>query len=309
MRNFLLFFLIAFSAQAQRYDTAVSYLQFVDGHNAQVVEQTWNYMYTYTQENDYNKQKGQLKKLENMLKRSLRYIEKEPAYDTSFQQAVIDYLKGNIAIVTNDYGALLKANRAQQPSTDKYELQKAIRNAMFQLRSDYDAAVKFYATTYDLKITPNSSALARQMEYTIMVYDYYNKLNMLAQQLKEAEENVWKDLTTQTPAQFNSRLKQLQIVIDKNSNLIKSINVPNDNADLQIAFVGLQQSFSDDFQDHLEPIVEILKAYSSNDRTDVLTKTDAFNTAKTWLNINRREAFKKWFSAVNIYLRQEVNPL
>ncbi|MGJ8684293.1 MAG: hypothetical protein ACSHWW_06700 [Nonlabens sp.] len=309
MRYIFLFLLVSINATAQRYDTATSYLKFIDSHHADVVEQTWNYMYTYTQEDDYQKRNGQRKKLENVLNKSLRYVVKQEPYDEDFQRATINYLKGNIAIVNKDFMQLLKSDKQEPPAVDKAYILSKIRKAMFQLRTDYDNAVLAYGNKYDLKIESNKSAQAQQMKHTINVYDYYNNVNALARLLKETEAYLWQDVIQLSPEQFNARLEDLKMVIDDNRFIVLKLNTPSDSKQLQKSFLDFQKAFTDDFINHTPAIIAILKAYETNDRSDIVRKTEEFNKAKTWYNVNRREAYDNWSTAVQTYLRSEVKPI
>ncbi|MEP2967924.1 hypothetical protein, partial [Nonlabens ulvanivorans] len=115
MRYFIFFILIGINVQAQRYNSPKTYLEFVDKNHEQVIEQTWNYMYRYSQEPNLQKRNGQRKVLENVLKRAIRNIEKERPFDTDLQQAAVKYLNGNLAIVKEDYVQLLKLDSSKEP--------------------------------------------------------------------------------------------------------------------------------------------------------------------------------------------------
>ncbi|MEN8817062.1 MAG: hypothetical protein ABF274_09365 [Nonlabens sp.] len=98
----LLFFIfIPHSSNAQQFENARSYFSFIDSHNAKIVEQTWYYMESYTTSDDQFKIKGQRKRLENILKFSLRKINKAKAHDQKLQTAAIDYLEGNLIMIKN----------------------------------------------------------------------------------------------------------------------------------------------------------------------------------------------------------------
>lgn len=309
MRYFLVFLLFSIIGQAQRYDNAVSYLKFIDGHHKDVVEQTWNYMYTYTQEDEYQKRNGQRKKLENVLSRALRYVEKEEAYDIDFQKAVIDYLKGNRAIIQNDYSTLLKMDTESALVIEKNKIHQKIRKAMLQLRVNYDNALSLYGVKHDLLLKSNQSNLALQMEHTIKVYDYYNQLNLQVQEIKDAEAYLWENINTQTPSQFQSKLAALKVSVNKTEQVVLSENLPSNNESLKKAFSDFKNYYGNSFHEETAPILNILKVNSTNDRTDIIKKTEAFNKAKAWFNQNRREAYNLWAVNVQQYLRSEIKPL
>ena len=309
MRYILIFLLVSLQAQAQRYDIAASYLQFVDSHHASVVEQTWNYMYTYTQESDYQKRNGQRKKLENVLNKSLRYIQKEKAFDPDLQKAAVDYLNGNIAIVKKDFSTLLKADIKSVPLVSKTDILRGIRNAMFKLRSNYDDAIQRYGVKHNLIINKNNSALAQQMERTIKVYDYYNKMKLLVQQIKDAEAYLWQDITRQTPDQFENKLQELQRSIDETKPQAMQLSIPFDIKGLELSYLEFATFFGGSYIEKRKPIIDYLKAASNNDRTDIVQKTTAFNKAKTWYNLNRKDAYTIWSIESQNYLKGIIKPI
>ncbi len=303
MRYFLFFILLGLNVHAQRYNTSKSYLEFVDKNHEQVIEQTWNYMYTYSHEPNLQKRNGERKVLENVLLKALRKIEKEKPFDKEFQQAAIAYLKGNIAIVKNDYAQLLKADLQQEPAVDKIAIYRKIRNAMYQLRKDYDTAVENYGLKHDLVITVNDNELAYKMASTIKIYDHYNEMNMLVLQIKNAEAYLWQDITQLSPQQFNNRLLDLKNTIEVNINKAIALSKSTDIATLQSVYDDFTILYGHTFFEKTSPILVYLTAAAKNDRTDILQKTDAFNKSKTWFNINRKKAYTIWSYGTSQYLK------
>lgn len=308
MRSFFIFFFISFCAIAQRYNSATEYLNFIDRQNAAVVQQTWNYMYVYTQEDDYVKRNGQRKKLENVLKRSLRYVTKEQPFDQELQKAAIAYLKGNIAILKNDYAALLKNEVTEKPSINRLQILRKIRKSMYELRVNYNTEIKKYGSRHDLEIVENDSNLAQQMRHTIAVYDYYNELNLFVEEIKRAEAYLWDNIQNQKPEEFKSRLLQLQSRIVEVKNQADDLTLPSSNLMLKEAFEDFLKAFQVEFKSQSLPIISYLEIYNS-DSKKLNAATNEFNEAKTWYNINRREAYDKWSTAVITYLRTEIQPV
>ncbi|MEP3088588.1 MAG: hypothetical protein ABJO48_04040 [Nonlabens ulvanivorans] len=303
MRYFIFFILIGINVQAQRYNSPKTYLEFVDKNHEQVIEQTWNYMYRYSQEPNLQKRNGQRKVLENVLKRAIRNIEKERPFDTDLQQAAVKYLNGNLAIVKEDYVQLLKLDSSKEPLVDKSTIFRKIRNAMYQLRKDYDRAVVNYGLRHNLIISENDNELAQKMAATIKIYDYYNEMNMLVLQIKNAEAYLWQDISQLTPQQFNNRLIELKNTIEVNNNKAIELSESIDIASLQSVYNDFTKLYSHTFFEKTSPITVYLTAAANNDRTDILQKTDAFNQSKTWFNINRKKAYTIWSYGMSQYLK------
>jgi len=180
---------------------------------------------------------------------------------------------------------------------------------MYELRTKYDTAVYTYGKKYDLKTQSNDSEFAQQMAHTIKVYDYYYELNSLVLLLKDTENYLWKDVTSLTPEQFETRLKDLKTVINDNKTNALRITKPSINESLQDGFIEFHKAFEISFEEQTQPIITILQAYSINDKTNIIEKTEAFNKAKTWFNNNRREAYTLWSRNKQLYLRSEIKPL
>ncbi|MBF4984292.1 hypothetical protein FNJ87_08130 [Nonlabens mediterrranea] len=305
----MFFILLGLNVHAQRYNTASSYLQFIDSNHEKVINQTWNYMYSYSLEPNLQKRKGQRKVLENVLKKAIRNIEKEIPFDANLQKAAMKYLKDNLSIVQYDYVQLLKVDSQEAPEVDKNTIFRRIRNAMYQLRMDYDAAITDYASKHDLIINSNNNQLAQRMAATIKIYDHYNEMNFLVQQIKMAEAYLWQDITNLSPQEFSDRLADLDQTIKENQ--LKSHELSNsiDIKSLQLVYDSFSQSFGNKFMDHTGPILEYLEAVSLNDRTDIIAKTEAFNTAKTWFNLNRRDSYSSWSTETSKYIQDLISGL
>lgn len=309
MRYFLLFMVINFSVQAQRYNTPQSYLKFIDDNHEKVIEQTWNYMYSHSQEPNLQKRNGQRKVLENVLKRAIRNIEKEKPFDKDLQQAAVKYLNGNLAIVKEDYVQLLKLESSKEPLVDKSTIFRKIRNAMYQLRQDYDSSINTYAQRYDLTINVNNNQLAQKMAATIKIYDHYNEMNILVQQIKDAEAYLWQDIAKLNPQQFHTRLQDLNNVVKNNKKKAIALSSSIDIESLQPVYDNFSHFFGMSYTNHTAPIIEYLTVARNGDRSDIMHKTEAFNKAKTWFNLNRRESYTLWSSGTSNYINNLISNL
>lgn len=305
---YIFFFSISCSVVAQRYKTASSYLQFVDAQNAGVVSQTWDYMFIYTNEPTSQQTKGKLKVLENSLLKSLRNIEKDNPFDQALQQDALKYLQGNLAIVQQDYSELFKRDSNKDTSnTDRGNIFTAIRKSMLKLRTDYDTAIRNYADRHKLTVSVNNSAVANKMEQTIALYDNYHQLQSLFRKLHDADRALWENLAEIEISDFQVKERLLRTIIAENNKALENYLGFNNDTSLAIAFKTSQDTLLQTLDNNLADIKAVLKTEPSENMVLKPEQIDAFNTAKTKLNIERQEAFNSYKAAGREFLQKHIN--
>lgn len=307
MRFILLFLIFSCTCLAQRYKTPASYLKFIDTQNEQVVLQTWDYMTVFTNNPNSPQAKGQLKVLENTLLKTIRYVEKDNPFDMQLQQDALIYLTGNLAIVQRDYAALLNYDKTNEVIVDRYRIFKEIRNKMYALRTNYDAAVRNYASKHKLSVIENTSRVALQMEQTIKLYDHYYDVRLLLEKLKQADAALWENLPDVSPDAFNTKLDQFNRVVAANQILLNDLVPFNNDTMLLSVYNTSQEKLTATITAHAQDIKAVLVAYESGNRANLSAKTDAYNKAKTQLNIARSETFNGFNKASKLYLQKHLN--
>lgn len=303
-----IFFIICGIASGQNQQTASDYLRFIDSKNEIIVESTWNYMYQITHEIDGNKHQVALKKLENSILKSIRVIEKRDAFDDVFKNDALAYLNGNLYLIKGDITSLLKNTVTDSPVVAPEKIRRKIRVAMRSLRSNYDDAVKAYASRYDLKVDENQSDLASQMKHTIAVYDYHYELRSRVNQIKNAERDLWQDFQNQSLESFEDRRKHLKTTITNQLKEVEQLESVFTSDAVTDAFITFTKFYGNEFDSKLNKVKPVLEldSYSSTKRSQVIKE---FNTVKDWFNSNRVEAYAHINESLQAFLRREITAL
>lgn len=301
-------FIICGNASGQNQQTAIDYLRFIDSKNEIIVESTWNYMYLITHETDGNKHQVALKKLEKDILKSIRMIEQRDAYDDVFKNEALAYLNGNLYLIKGDIKNLLKNTVTNSPVVAPEKIRRKIRVAIRSLRSNYDDAVKAFATRYDLKVDENQSDLALQMQHTIEVYDYHYELRSRVNQIKSAERDLWQDFQNQSMESFENKRNHLKNTITDQVQEIRQLKSIFTNDDVTNAFITFTNFYGSEFDTKLSKVTPVLEldSYSSSKRSQVIKE---FNTVKDWFNSNRVEAYDYINESLQVFLRREITAL
>ncbi len=305
----LIYILLPFFSIAQNYSSAVDYLEFIDRNNASIVENTWNYMYTYTQDSDYRKQRISLKKLENTILNAIREVNNKETFDEGLKNSALTYLNGNLAIVTGDYKELLKNTTSDLPVIQQDMIKSKVRIAIRTLRSDYDMAISNYAQKYQLIIENNTSELAVQMQHTIAVYDYHYELRSRINRLKSAERDLWNDFQNQSLETFNTKATNLHSISNQLVIEIDQLSIPTTtNTTIKEDVIKFTSYFSDDYMNKLHKVRPILSLnqLSTAQRSKAIRD---FNEVKDWFNVNRTTAYDHINKALSTFLRNEIKPI
>lgn len=304
----LVFIFASYYSNAQSFEDARSYITFIDSHNAKVVSQTWNYMEMSTNSEDQIAIKGQRKKLENIVKSSLRTINNAAAFDQNLQKAAMNYLEGNLKIIKNELIHLIDLKNEKVVSVDQIALIQKIRKAIVQLRTDYDLAIKNYGSKYELELVPNDGKLARQMANTIALYDYYYSVQIEFSKLQIIEQNLWNGINDKTLSSLNSDMLEAQ------QNLLTITTIDNlglfkeDNSLIKVLLL-MNSHIKEALDDRLNAIIIIKKDQETGNRDQIMTKTKNYNASLKWANQNRKSIYNQWNSVYPKFLKTHINAI
>lgn len=304
----LVFIFVSHHSNAQKFDNARAYIAFIDSHNEKIVSQTWNYMEMYTYSDDLTGIKGQRKKLENILKLSLRKINKADAYDQELKEAAIDYIKGNLKIINNDLIQLIDSKKENTVHLDQIGLMQKIRKAMVNLRSEYDVAIKAYGNKHDLKLVVNDSTLARKMNNTIIVYDYYHNVQIEFNKLQRLEYNLWNGINDKTLAILKSDIAEARQGV-MTQDAIQELGKFNGDNSLIEVLILMNDHIKEALENDLNAVLVIKKDQETGSRDQIMAKTKKYNAVLKRSNQNRKLIYNEWSNKYPIFLQKHINSI
>ena len=302
---FVLLVFMANDVRAQNSNDAKSYLTFIDGQNEKVVTSVWDYMRVYTFSEDDTAIKGKRKKLENTIRNSITRVNKVKGYDPDLKKAMLSYLEGNQAIVKEDLLALLKNKETDKVTTNQLQILQNIRKAVYNLRADYNDAIAVYGNKHDLIIKENTSELALNMKQTIMVYDYYNELQLAFSSLQQVERNFWQGLNEKDITSYRIDVETLKSKLYDTTQLDKFNSYSTDDS-LYKALVKYNEKLNTQVTVDLKPIEVIKEDAQTGSRENIMAKTDAYNTAIHEANVWRKAFYKEWREISTAFLQTHV---
>ncbi|WP_298952931.1 hypothetical protein [uncultured Nonlabens sp.] len=302
---FVLLVFMANDVRAQNFNDANSYLTFIDSQNEKVVTSVWNYMQVYTFSKDDIAIKGRRKQLENTIRKSMVKVNKIKAFDPDLKRAMINYLEGNLAIVKEDLLVLLKSKDAGKVVTNQLQIIQNIRKAVYKLRADYNDAIAVYGDKHDLIIKENTSELAHNMKQTIMVYDYYNELQLAFSNLQQVERNFWQGLNEKDIASYRNAVVNLKSKLYDTLQLEKFNSYSLDD-NLYNALVKYNEKLHTQVTVDLKPIELIKEDAQTGSRENIMAKTEAYNAAIHDANVWRKHFYKEWREISTTFLQSHV---
>lgn len=302
---FLLLVFMANDVRAQNFNDANSYLTFIDSQNEKVVTSVWNYMQVYTFSKDDIAIKGRRKQLENTIRKSMVKVNKIKAFDPDLKRSMINYLEGNLAIVKEDLLVLLKSKDAGKVVTNQLQIIQNIRKAVYKLRADYNDAIAVYGDKHDLIIKENTSELAHNMKQTIMVYDYYNELQLAFSNLQQVERNFWQGLNEKDIASYRNAVVNLKSKLYDTLQLEKFNSYSLDDS-LYNALVKYNEKLHTQVTVDLKPIELIKEDAQTGSRENIMAKTEAYNAAIHDANVWRKHFYKEWREISTTFLQSHV---
>ncbi|MGB1042531.1 MAG: hypothetical protein ACPGU6_03985 [Tenacibaculum sp.] len=166
---------------AQKFNSALDYLNFVSKEQKKITKSMWNYTKAIAHSNNDRSIRGKRKNLLKTVDRAIAKIKRAKGYDgDTFKNQVINHLSLNRNILNQDYGKVINMKEVAEQSYDLMEAyflaKKLADEKMEESQNEYEINYYSFATKHKIRIVENETDLSKKMKISGEVFDHYDAM-------------------------------------------------------------------------------------------------------------------------------------
>lgn len=182
----ILFLFSSFNSFAQKFNSAVEYMDYIGEQYKQLVDDQWSYTSAVANDKSAKKIESKRRELINSNKTAQNNIKKMPGFNgnTKYRDSVVSFLQLNYNVLNEDYEKIVNMEEVAEQSYDAMEAyllaqemaSEKINNASKMLSE----VEKEFAKENNINlIEGESSKKAKKLEKASKMYKYYNKIYLI----------------------------------------------------------------------------------------------------------------------------------
>lgn len=182
---FIAFFASYSPAQAQRFGSALEYMQYISNEYNQIYSAQWEYTKAIAHNKNAKKVEKRRQELLSTIKLAQKKIFQMPNYegDSDFKNFVGKHLNINYSIVNDDYAKIVDMEAVAEQSYDlmeAYLLAKKMANQKLSDAADkMNEKMEEFATKHRIKLVENETKIGQNMKIASKVFDYHNAMYLI----------------------------------------------------------------------------------------------------------------------------------
>ena len=178
-------FMTATSVVAQKFSTALEYMEFIGKEHDKISKDNWQYTSSVAHSKNARAVDGRRKDLiSTTLDAKKRIAKMEPFEgDATYRDAVVKYLELSYNVLNEDYAKIMDMEEVAEQSYDAMEaflLAKKIAGEKMEAASEeLNEAQKKFAAVHNINLVENTSAIQKNMKIAGEVFEYYNTVYLI----------------------------------------------------------------------------------------------------------------------------------
>lgn len=171
--------------RSQKFDNALSYMNFMSDQYRKVMEDMWDYTSASAHSKSARKIENRRKDLLNTISKVQQSIAKMPDFegDKALRDTTVSYLALSYNVLNNDYAKIVDLEAIAEQSYDQMEAYinaQEMANEKLDLSSQrLDAEQMNFAQKHSIKIQENKDKLGNKLEKANKVFKYYNRVYLI----------------------------------------------------------------------------------------------------------------------------------
>lgn len=181
---FIFFLAVVCQIQAQSYQNALEYLQFVDEQQKDIPRRTWRYTKAIAHSRSDRAVENKREQLVKEIEKALDKIKKAPGYEgNEFKEQVLENLEFTKNLLNNDYEKIIDMKAVSEQSYDAMEAymkaQELTDEKMEEVQKTYENNYYAFASKHNIEIIESESDLGKKMAVSNEVFKYYKKMYLI----------------------------------------------------------------------------------------------------------------------------------
>ncbi|MFN2260651.1 MAG: hypothetical protein ABR595_01115 [Psychroflexus sp.] len=220
MRISVLFLLVTFlfsshKSEAQEFDQAIDYLEFVNEYSQDISKKMWKYTTAIAHsKNDRNIERKR-KKIIKAFDEGIQDIQNADSFEgEEFKAKVIESFELNKNLLNQDYAKVVDLKEIAEQSYDNMEAffltQKKANEKMEQLQNEYEQNLNAYAVQHKINLVESETELGNKMKASGEVFDHNNDLYLIFFKANIIENQIMKSISEENMLAVQQNINSLK---------------------------------------------------------------------------------------------------
>lgn len=176
--------LCSITTNAQNFDTALSYLEFVSEQQEGITKKMWKYTKAIAHSRSDRNVESKRKSLIKTLDKAIDKIKKASGYNgDEFKNQLLKRLQFNKDLLNDEYAKIIDMKAVAEQSYDAMEAymmaQELADKKMGEIQAEYETNYYAFAAANNINIIENESDLSKKMELSNEVFGYYKQMYLI----------------------------------------------------------------------------------------------------------------------------------
>ncbi|WP_296316516.1 LIC11966 family surface protein [Winogradskyella sp. UBA3174] len=256
-------FLFTVSLSAQKFDTALDYLEFVSEQQEGITKKMWTYTkaiaHGKSDRNVNNKRKSLLKTLD----RSIEKIKKAPGFDgVEFKNQLLKRLQFNKDLLNDEYAKIIDMKAVAEQSYDAMEAymmaQELADKRMEEIQEEYEVNYYAFANKNKINIVESETDLSKNMSISNEVFSYYKNMYLIYFKVYINEIYLMDALNSNDANAIQQNANALSESAKEGLQVLKSIEHYKNDKSLSIATKKAFEFFIDEAENKVPVLTDFL---------------------------------------------------
>ncbi|MBS3739682.1 MAG: hypothetical protein KGY51_11925, partial [Psychroflexus sp.] len=171
-------------SQAQNFDTALDYLDFIKEEQEDISKRMWKYTKAIAHSRNDRKIERRRERLIKTIDKAIKNIENAPGFDGEhFKSQVLNRLVLNRNLLNDEYDKIIDMKEISEQSYDAMEAymkaQELADKKMEKVQNEYESNLYKFANKHNINIVEGDSDLGKKMAKSNEVFKYYKAIYLV----------------------------------------------------------------------------------------------------------------------------------
>lgn len=260
---FALLLTVSYHTNAQKFDTALEYLEFIGKEQEIVTKSTWKYTkavaHSKSDRNINKKRKSLIKTVE----RSIAKIKKAQGFDgNGYKNNVLRLMNLNESLLKQDYAKIVDMKAVAEQSYDLMEAyvlaQEMADEKMAESQAEYETQFYDYAAKHKINIVESDNDLGKKMKVSNKVFKHTSSMHLAFFKVYINEVYLWKAINKKDVSGIQQNANALSETAKEGLELLKTQEAYKNDKSLILSTKAVFEFFIDEAENKIPQISEFL---------------------------------------------------
>lgn len=260
---FIALFTFSFNAQAQKFSTALDYLEFLGKEQETVTKNMWKYTKAIAHSKSDRSIKGKRNVLIKSVERAIAKIEKAQGFEgDDYKKKVLRHMNLNKSLLKQDYAKIVDLKAVAEQSYDFMEAyilaQELADKKMEESQAEYEKDFYAFASKNDINIVESDSDIGKKMKISNEVFNHTNKMHLIFFKVYINEVYLWDAVKENDISAIQQNTNALNQTAKEGLEILKTVELYKKDKALITATEAVFKFFIDETENKITQLTDFL---------------------------------------------------